>query len=262
MHNAVLGVEFSDVQESQQGLTGNSSLLYDAMGDEYFFQDDRLIGASIDLLFRDGQNYYQTNTDFTGVDKEFQFDDETGTVTFPPSFPPLNTHEKVNLTYISADGSAVITEPVTLQQAKDWLRVTHDDEDSIILSLIIAARQYCEGLVGLSFVQRTVTAYLKNELGNIRLPYGPVWNITNVYDVEGNVIDTENYRFLGNTTKQLQCPQCSFVKVVYTAGYLVLPPQFVIALKTQIAWMYTHRGDDTETSIAPETKAILKPYRV
>lgn len=37
-----------------------------------------------------------------------------------------------------------MSEPVTLEEAKEWMRVTHDDEDSLIQGLIVAAREYCE----------------------------------------------------------------------------------------------------------------------
>lgn len=37
-----------------------------------------------------------------------------------------------------------MTEPVTLEEAKLYLRVGHDDEDALISDLIEAAREYCE----------------------------------------------------------------------------------------------------------------------
>ena len=260
--NAVLDVLFSDDQTSSASGNGESVLTLSAAGGEFSLQDDRLIDASIILLFRDGLSYYETSDDFTFVDKEFQFDAATGTITFPGDpWPALNPNEKTTVNYIASGGVTLITEPVTLAQAKAWLKVTHDDEDDIISALITASRQVCEGYVSKSFVERTVTAIVRNDLGNIKLPYGPVGNITYVYDIYGNALSSTNYNLTGVSDKRLGYPMCSYIKVIYTAGYAVLPQQFKTALKMQLSWCYVHRGDEDLSLIAPDAKAILSPYR-
>jgi uncharacterized phiE125 gp8 family phage protein len=253
--NAVIDVLFSDTQTVSTPNGGESVLTLNAEGGEYSLQDDRLIDADIILLFRDGLNYYETEVAFTGLDKEFQFDSVTGTITYPPApFPDLQPNEKTTVSYVAAGSAIVITEPITLAQAKAWLRVTHTDEDAIITALITAARQICEGYISKSFVERTVTAIVRNDLGNVKLPYGPVGNITYVYDVDGNEITGTEYTLTGVSDKRLGYPMSSYVKVIYTAGYSVLPQQFKTALKMQLSWMYTHRGDD-------DGSVILSPYR-
>jgi uncharacterized phiE125 gp8 family phage protein len=260
--NAVIDVLFSDTQTVSTPNGGESVLTLNAEGGEYSLQDDRLIDADIILLFRDGLNYYETEVAFTGLDKEFQFDSVTGTITYPPApFPDLQPNEKTTVSYVAAGSAIVITEPITLAQAKAWLRVTHTDEDAIITALITAARQICEGYISKSFVERTVTAIVRNDLGNVKLPYGPVGNITYVYDVDGTEITGTEYTLTGVSDKRLGYPMSSYVKVIYTAGYSVLPQQFKTALKMQLSWMYTHRGDDDGSTIAPDAKAILSPYR-
>jgi uncharacterized phiE125 gp8 family phage protein len=260
--NAVIDVLFSDTQTVSTPNGGESVLTLNAEGGEYSLQDDRLIDADIILLFRDGLNYYETEVAFTGLDKEFQFDSVTGTITYPPApFPDLQPNEKTTVSYVAAGSAIVVTEPITLAQAKAWLRVTHTDEDAIITALITAARQICEGYISKSFVERTVTAIVRNDLGNIKLPYGPVGNITYVYDVDGNDLTGTEYTLTGVSDKRLGYPMSSYVKVIYTAGYSVLPQQFKTALKCQLSWMFTHRGDDDGSVIAPDSKAILSPYR-
>lgn len=260
--NAIIDVLFSDTQTVSTPNGGESVITLTAEGGEYSLQDDRLIDAEIILLFRDGLNYYETEEDFTGADKEFQFDSAAGEITFPPDpFPALNANEKVTISFIAAGAAILVTEPVTLAQAKAWLRVTHDDEDDIISALITTARQICEGHISKSFVERTVTAIVRNDLGNIKLPYGPVGNITGVFDSAGNEYASTDYNISGVSDKRLGYPMSSYVKVIYTAGYAVLPQQFKTALKMQLAWCYTHRGDDEGSVIAPDAKAILNPYR-
>jgi len=71
------------------------------------------------------------------------------------------------------------TEPVTLDEAKNWCRIDVTDDDTLIEDIIIpAAREVCENYANLSFIARTVTAKIQNGLGNFYLPYAPVVAIT------------------------------------------------------------------------------------
>lgn len=259
--NAVIDVLFSDTQTVGNGGTGES--VFTVIPDSgYTVQDDRLIDATILLLFRDGLNWFETTDDFTFLTKQFQFDASTGTITFPGDpFPELQPNEAVTIDYIAAGGAIVVTEPVTLAQAKAWLRVTHDDEDDLISALITASRQQCEGFCSKSFVERTVTAIVRNDLGNIKLPYGPVGNVTYVYDVDGNAITGTDYSLTGVSDKRLGYPMASYVKIIYTAGYAVLPKQLQTGVLTQLSWLFVHRGDEELENMSPAARAILSPYR-
>jgi hypothetical protein len=71
-------------------------------------------------------------------------------------------------------------EPITLQEAKDHLRVTGTDEDSLITSLIVSARLYAEMLTRRVFVTQT----WKMVIDQFPMPgmnissanwYGPQW---------------------------------------------------------------------------------------
>ena len=61
-------------------------------------------------------------------------------------------------------------EPITLAEAKDHLRVDHTGEDAIIDNLIVAARQYLEGLLGRGIPQQTMTAYYSTFWDLMELP--------------------------------------------------------------------------------------------
>lgn len=262
--NAVLDVSFSEEQLSVDNPGNIETLTYTATGGETSFQDDDLINATIISLSRDGLIYTPKSSFSADAGKEYHHDGNTGEITFHPGLPAMNPpppNEDVVISYISADTNAIVSEPVTLTQAKAWLRVTHDDEDTLITALITAARQKCEAYCGKGFVSRTVTAIVRNDLGNVRLPYGPVTTVTNVYDYDGNELTGSDYNITGVADKRLGYPMLGYVKVVYTAGYASLPQQFKTAILMQLAWMYTHRGDEDINLIAPDTKAILSPYR-
>lgn len=257
--NAVLDVSFSDEQLSVDNPGNLETLTYTAIGTETDFTEAELIGATIINLSRDGLIYTPVSSFTITTKKEFTHDGNTGEIEFHPGLPGMEPGEDVVISYINAEANTVVAEPVTLTQAKAWLRVTHDDEDTIINALITAARQKCEGYTGKGFVERTVTAIVRNDLGNIKLPYGPVGAITSVNDVDG--VSTTDYLVTGISDKRLAYPAWSYVKVVYTAGYSSLPQQFKTAILMQLAWMFTHRGDEELNNMAPDAKAILSPHR-
>jgi len=145
-----------------------------------------------------------------------------------------------------------VTEPVTLQEAKDWCRIDVADDDSLITSLITAARIMCENYANLSFIKRTVTAKIKNGLGGFVAPYGPVIGTPTATDSDGNAItdfDLDN-SYSGNTT------------VTYQAGYETLPQNLKTALLNQISFLYENRGDvRLQSGLSEESKLILNQVR-
>lgn len=267
--NAVLEVTFSDQQPIG---TDNAStilpLVYTAEGLETSFHDDNLEGAFVISVTRDGLNYSKVEEFSETTKKEFIHYPATidpipaGTIVFHPGLPAMETDEDAVIEYVPEGLTATgLTEPVTLDEAKNWLKVRVTDDDVVITALITAAREYCEGYTNLSFAPRTVTAILKNQLGDIRLPYGPVNAITIMYDYNGDEITTDNYTLNGVLGNRICYPTYDYIKVIYTAGYSVLPKQLKTALLMQIAWLYVHRGDEEGDKISPDAKAILNPYR-
>ena len=55
-----------------------------------------------------------------------------------------NTYNFSKMTVTDGTIIGATTEPITLQQAKNWLRLDHTDDDARITSLITTARQRAE----------------------------------------------------------------------------------------------------------------------
>lgn len=154
-----------------------------------------------------------------------------------------------------------ITEPVTLVEAKDFCKVDIGTDDSLIISLITAARQQCEAYTGVGFVVHDAVAILNNVNGDIYIPYGPLIAINQVTDEAGNilVLDT-TYTIIGNSFKRLATPRVKNITVDYSTGYSVLPNILKTALLNQIYYLYDNRSIGTD-DVSPIAKNLLNPYR-
>ena len=92
----------------------------------------------------------------------------------------------------------LVTEPVSLADAKAHLRVTTTDDNDLITAIITTARTYIELITGLSLGPKTWDIYFENFKGDeLYLPYAPLVSVTYVkyYDFGGtqNTWDSSNY---------------------------------------------------------------------
>jgi hypothetical protein len=145
------------------------------------------------------------------------------------------------------------TEPLTLQEAKDWDKIDQDVDDDIITALITAARRICEKFSGIGFINRTIDANINNSNGGFQLPYGPITGDPTAADADGNTLDL-TYQF-----GQIISPR-GRMTVSYTAGYTTLPEDLKTALKAQVLFLYENRGEST-VAVSPIAKMILEPLR-
>lgn len=158
-----------------------------------------------------------------------------------------------------SDDSGTITEPVTLDEAKDYMRLRGlqdlDDspatdignitfDDALITYSITAMRQMFEEMCGLSLVYHTWEVVLVNLCGRIELPYGPVKTVQSVKDSQGNL---QTIDVVGNFWKYLVSPTQKDLTVTYEAGYPLyngLPKDIKLDLLRAITYFYLNRGDD------------------
>jgi len=75
------------------------------------------------------------------------------------------------------------TEPVTLQEAKNQLRLFHNDEDTIIGSYIKAARQYCEEVQNRAYISQDILYTINHwpSRPRILLPRPPLIEVFSIY---------------------------------------------------------------------------------
>ncbi len=81
-------------------------------------------------------------------------------------------------------------EPVTLQEAKDWLRVTHVDDDQLIESLIASARNFVQLATHRQLITATWDVKFDDfESYRIRLPLPPLQSVTSIKYLDVNNVE-------------------------------------------------------------------------
>ena len=170
------------------------------------------------------------------------------------------------------------TEPVTLQEAKDFLRVSDTDEDSLITSLIIAARQVLEKWTGRAFIEQTRVATYK-ELRTeekIFLPYPQVISVDSVTyldeDEASQTLATSEYEVIAGDAGAVwfndlpgTADHPEAITITYKAGYGSLAADVPDAIKTVIKlvvadWFENRPG--REKDIPEWILSLVATYRV
>jgi uncharacterized phiE125 gp8 family phage protein len=145
-------------------------------------------------------------------------------------------------------------EPISLETAKEWLRVTTEDDDDVITDLITVARKRIEAYTLRSLVTKsiTLTGYVDH---NFMLPYAPISQISAVKYLDGQTVDTgvnewdtldpDEYQVIGYNDKQFRPQFTGTYEITYTTT-----ANIDLGLKTDLKrvllWMYENRGDDTD----------------
>ena len=130
------------------------------------------------------------------------------------------------------------TEPVTLQEAKDYMRISSDSENDLIEELITSARERIEKFTGLSLGEKTLRAYWFYYHTPAEIPYGPITLINSV--VDDNDVALE-YTARGLQYKVLEAYSTQGLVIEYEAGFAVAPKGLKLAILKQVSTDYENR---------------------
>lgn len=154
--------------------------------------------------------------------------------------------------------AAVVTEPVSLETAKAFLRVDGTQDDAVISLLISAAREKGESISRLAFLTQTVELVLDAwpEDLTLRLRRAPLQSVTSVtyLEKEGVQATWTDYqvdaRSAVGTVTFGSVPSATLyptgaIKITYVAGYgdtaTSVPSNLQMALLMLIAYWYENR---------------------
>lgn len=226
---------------------------FDTTVGEYSVTIASLIGANVTAVFRGNVNL-ELVTSSPG-NAQYTFNSATGVFVVSSDIPFLSG-EKLFIIW-SSSGVQTSTEPLTVQEVKDYLRLEgfiddseslssdFDDDDTLISELITSARLGLEEFTGLSFIPKTWKIEFTNLAGDFKIPFGPVTEITSLTDSDDDLTAITEY----TTTidlKKLKTPLQADMIMTYEAGYSVLPKKLKEAMLKEVAYRYTHRGDELD----------------
>lgn len=183
------------------------------------------------------------------------------------------------------------TEPVSLAEAKDHLRVDSNDENNFITALIVTARQHCEQFTRRAFVTQTIRVsfdrFCGNERNGINIPKPPLVSVQEIRYVDQNrewqLLAADRYEVLTDLDPGVVIPvdpagsgegvwpstaaRVGAVRIDYTAGYGdaadVHSPikQAMLLLIGQYHEFRENVGSGTSfTEIPYAVKSLLQPY--
>lgn len=143
------------------------------------------------------------------------------------------------------------TLPIALQVVKEYMVVDYNDHDTLITSLIWSTIHYIEEYTCRVLVKANCKAIYHQSGGDVvKLAYcdNISMPLDSPYQVVGDMIHTTD----------------DIVSIEYVAGYNVgvLPEWAQQAIKMNVSWRYSNRGDVAIdiNQIDNETKEFLKPY--
>lgn len=152
-------------------------------------------------------------------------------------------------------------EPITLAEAKAFLRVDHDDEDALIQTLIASARERLETHLNIAMISRPMQFSTATN-GTVILPRWPVTSVQTVrFDYEETVEAVVNLRCRPATVTYRAV---DLAEITFTAGY-GLAPQDVPAPLRQAMLLLVSQGfeqrDGAPSSLPLMVDALTMPYR-
>lgn len=154
-----------------------------------------------------------------------------------------------------------VVEPVSLTDAKNWMRIEYTTDDTLIQNLLESARVHIEKLTGLSLVNKKIRANIEltgnvPQVWMVDLPYGPLVCVDEIKMKTGiNTYDTltknDDYEVIGG---KIWMYTQGYYTITYEAGYGTLPEDLANDILTLTTWAYENRGKkmnaDSRQSVA------------
>ncbi|MEM1307260.1 MAG: head-tail connector protein [Pseudomonadota bacterium] len=169
-------------------------------------------------------------------------------------------------------------EPVTLAEAKAFLRVDTNDEDTFVESLITTSRLHIEAALGLALITQSWRLVVPTRAAPVAIPLHPVAAVTAVHVRDGESVETEVS--LSDVSVDLDVrPACVQVPAVgvaadktvvaFDAGFGPMAADVPAPIRQALLQLIAHWFENREpitfgttgARIPDTVSALLAPYR-
>lgn len=174
---------------------------------------------------------------------------------------------------------APTSEPLSLADAKTFMHILETDEDDLISSMIVGAREYAENYTNRQFKDATFELITNCFVQDMKLRHNPIKSISKIeyMDANGNyqTLSTDNYYLYYEngigTLYFTETPSIKddkrAVKITFISGYTTVPSSIIAYIKVLVSTMYENReqyivGVSVETLANPIINKMLDMYRV
>lgn len=180
--------------------------------------------------------------------------------------------------------TAASEEPITLAEAKNFLRVDHSDDDTLINALITASRQMCEEYTRRILVTTTVDEYFDkfphnswDNLSNlIYLSRGPVASITSVKYVDeiGSEVTLTSDQYVTDLISEPARVQSTagwfaaagvvnqvIVRYVVGTAKSAIPKPLIQGMMLVVSELYDNRSNSVKR-LPTASEYLWNPYRI
>lgn len=163
-------------------------------------------------------------------------------------------------------------EPVTLSEVKAHCVIAHDEDDTLLGTLISAAREHGESLTGRSWTEKTLEVVLDAfPRGHIELPATPITAVTSIkyLDADGSeqTMPSDDYTvdvdsLIGRVVAD-EWPETAdkvnAVRVRYTAGWTpsTIPSALKQWLMIRVATLYEQREAITMGNVSELSRSFV-----
>jgi len=180
--------------------------------------------------------------------------------------------------YTIKETSQPAVEPISLSEAKTFLRISHDGDDVALATKIKAARQFCEMYTGQSIIAHDFrVSYVLNSFKTLKfkVPKAPLISVASVKFINKENIETTLTSERYTVDTDLNCVVlkedlalngfAGVLKITFNAGYGAtaddVPENLRHAVLMKMAQLYEYRGDSGEQPNFDIVASLLKPYK-
>lgn len=175
---------------------------------------------------------------------------------------------------------APISEPITLEEAKDFMRILEADDDALITAMIESAREFAENYTNRQIISATYELYTEWYTQDMVMPKNPIQSITSIeyMDEAGTyqTLDPTLYYLYGENDLykihfEEDLPEYKehkkAIKITFVAGYTTVPSAFASYMKVFVSNLYENRefyviGTRVDKMANPLVVKMLDMYRV